>query len=224
MLLRGQLWATSDEALINQALMQGIKVIYLGDPISINPQYKEKFVVSSILVPDYQTMSLLVDGDYTGFANLYVSALSSNAATEMFSVIFACLYNGVHVIFYLPKEAQGLNYVQYLLQFIEINYGITTQTKTTQFAFDQKFSTKIAELLYLNSLINAQDFLINSESLDNLTLNKLVKELHPMVKDPTDLKQIIQWFSNYKDAIIEANRPLINGIQYAGDEGDYACC
>ena len=222
-MLKGQLWATSDINLVNQAIMQGFKVVYLGDPISIDPAYEEKFVKATSLVPDYETMSLQVDGNVDAFIQMYMSSLNSKPAMEMFSVILVCLYKGINIIFFMPPEAAGLNYVQYLLQYIEFNFGITTQTKTSNFMFNQEYTERIIELLYLNQLVTAQEFLINSKSLDDMTIRKLVVDLHPVVKDPTDLKQIITWMSNYKDELIKAGRPLINGIQYAGKVEDYGC-
>ena len=222
-MLRGQLWATSDFNLVEQSLRQGIKVIYLGDPISINPMYKDAFVIATSLTPDYQTMAMQVDGNEQAFAQMYIASLNSKAAVEMMSVIFACLYKGTSIMFYLPQEAAGLNFIQYLLQFIHNNYGIQTQTKTTQFSFDPAFTGRIIELLYINNLVSAQEFLLHSESLDQISLRKLVAELHPMVKDPSDINEIIKWFSNYKDQLIAANAPLVNGIQYAGEASDYAC-
>lgn len=222
MILNGQLWATSDINLVQQALMRGFKAIYLGDPISIDPTYKEHFVTATSLIPDYQAMSLQVDGNIDGFIQMYIASLNSKAALEMFSVIFACLYKGTSIIFYLPQESAGLNFIQYLLQFIQNNYGITTQTTSTQYAFDSRFSGRIAELLYINNLITCQEFLINSESLDDISLRKLVNELHPMVEDPTDINCIIKWFSNYKDELLK-NMNIVHGIQYAGEVSDYAC-
>lgn len=216
-MLKGQLWATSDINLVNQALTQGFKVIYLGDPVSIDPVYREKFVVSTSLVPDYQTMALQVDGNMEGFINMYIASLNSKAAVEMLSVILVCLYKGVNILFYLPPEAAGLNFVQYLLQYIEFNFGIKTQTRTTQFMYDTNFSGKIIELLYLNNLVSPQEFLINSTSLDALTIRKLVDELHPVVEDPRSLEHIMNWFKRYKDELLKCNMPLINGIQYAGE-------
>jgi hypothetical protein len=220
-MLKGQLWATSDINLVNQALMQGFKVIYLGDPVSIDPVYKEKFVVSTSLVPDYQTMALQVDGNIDGFIQMYMASLNSKAAMEMMSVILVCLFKGVGIIFYLPPEAAGLNFVQYLLQYIEFNFGIRTQTRSTQFMFDNRPEncTKIIELLYLNNLVTAQEFLLNANGLDDMSIRKLVDELHPVVNDPTNLQEIIGWFSRYKDELIKCNMPLINGIQYAGNYG-----
>lgn len=222
-MLKGQLWATSDMGLVDQVLMSGVKVIYLGDPVSINPYYRDKFVVATSLTPDYQTMALQVDGDEQGFAYMYASSLNSKAAMEMFSVILACLYKGTSIMFYLPPESAGLNFVQYLLQFIEYNFGIRTQTKSTQFSFNTNFAGKVIELLYLNNLVSAQEFLINSETLDENSLRKLVAELHPMVLDPRDINQIIEWFSKYKDALLSTDKPLVNGIQYAGKDSDYGC-
>ena len=223
-MLKGQLWATSDINLVNQAFIQGFKVIYLGDPVSVDPAYREKFVIATSLIPDYQAMALQVDGNEEGFIQMYIASLNSSAAMEMMSVIFACLYKGINIMFYLPPEAAGLKYEQYLLQYIEMNFGVTTQTKTSTFAFNPQYAGRIIELLYLNNLVTAQEYLINSTSLDDLSLRKLVIELRPMVADPTDIKQIISWFSNYKDELIKAGRPLINGIQYAGKESDYGCC
>lgn len=222
-MLKGQLWATSDINLVNQALIQGVKVIYLGDSISLPQEYKDKFVVATSFVPDYQTMSLMVDGNENGFIQMYISSLGSKAATEMMSAILACLYRGITVIFYLPPEASGLNYVGYLLEYIQMNYGITTQTKTTQYSFNPQFSGVVSELLYLNDLINSQEFLVNSTSLDDFTLKKLVKEYHPLVKNPKDINDIVKWFSDYKDALLQSDKPLINGIQYAGEDSDYGC-
>lgn len=221
-MLRGQLWATSDINMVNQALMQGFKVIFLGDPISIDPAYKDVFVIASSFVPDYQTMVLHVEGNEQGFAQMYISSLNSRAATEMMTVILAALYNGTGIMFYLPPEASGLNYIQYLLSFIKSNYGIETQTKSTQFSFDLNYSNRIIEILYLNNFVPAQEFLLVSTALDEFTLRKLVSELHPMVKNPKDIKQVIAWFDNYKNELIKANKPLVNGIQYAGEVSDYA--
>lgn len=223
-MLNGQLWATSDIKLVEQALIQGFRVIYLGDPVSLDPVYREKFAVATSLVPDYQAMALLVDGNLDGFIQMYMMSLNSKSAMEMMSVILACLYKGVNIIFYLPPEASGLNFVQYLLQYIELNFGITTQTKSTQFMFNPEFFGRIVELLYLNNFVTAQEYLMNSTSLDDMSLRKLVVELHPVVEDPANIKEIIAWFSRYKDELVKTGKPLINGIQYAGKESDYGCC
>ena len=222
MVLTGQLWATSDINFVQQAMMKGFRIIYLGDPISIDPIEKDKFVVATALTPDYQTMSLQVDGNQEGFINMYIASLNSKPALEMFSVIFACLYRGKNILFFLPPEASGLNYVQFLLQYIEMNYGVTTQTTSTQFAFNPAFSTRVSELMYLNNLISCQEFLINSDSLDDISLRKLIDEIHPVVENPSDINCIVKWFSNYKNELLK-NINLINGIQYAGEESDYAC-
>lgn len=223
-MLTGQLWATSDINFVNQALTNGFKVIYLGDHLSVPPEYKDKFIVATAFVPDYQALSLMVDGNENGFIQMYIASLGSKAATEMMSAILACMYRGMNVLFYLPPEASGLNYVGYLLEFIQMNYGITTQTKSTHYEFNPSFSGVVSELLYLNNLINAQEFLVNSSSLDDFTLKKLVNELHPFVENPKDINDIVKWFSDYKDALLKSDKPLINGIQYAGEVSDYGCC
>ena len=223
-MLKGQLWATNDTNLVNQAMMQGFKVIYLGDPISLDPVTKEKFVISTALTPDYQTMSLLVDGNVDGFVQMYMMSLNTQSAMEMFSAIFACLYRGSNVIFFVPPEASGLDFIIYLLQFIEYNFGITTQTATTQFSFNPEYTGRIIEFLYLSNLVSAQEYLINTTSVNEAAIRKLVMDLHPVVEDPTNFEQVLGWFKNYKNKLIESNRPLINGIQYAGEASDYKCC
>lgn len=224
-MLNGQLWATSDIKLVEQAAYQGFRVIYLGDPLSLDPAYREKFITAIALIPDYHALSLQIDGDMNGFINLYIASLNSPAAIEMLSLIFVCLYNGNNIIFYLPPEAAGLNYAQYLLEFIECNFGITPQTKNTNFRFNPAFSDRIIELLYLHNLVSAQEYLINASSLNNSSLRKLVSEMHPVVEDPTNISQIVAWFSRYKNELLKSNgRPLINGIQYAGKDSDYGCC
>ena len=222
-MLRGQLWASADINLAQQSLTQGFKVIYLGDHMSLDPNYKDIFVVATSLIPDYQTLACQIDGDEKAFVGMYLNSLNSKAALEMFSAIFACLYKGTNIMFYIPQEALGLNYIQYLLDYIRLNWGIQTQTKSTQFGFDVTFAGRIMELLYLNGLVTAPEFLVYSETLDEFTLRKLVDDLHPMVKDPKNIDDIIGWFSNYKDKLIAAKAPLINGVQYAGEVSDYGC-
>lgn len=222
-MLKGMLAATSDINLVNQALAQGIKVIYLGDPISIDPFYKDKFIVTSALIPDYPTLAMQVDGNDAGFVQMYTASLNSKAAIDMISIIFACLYKGINILFYIPQEALGLNYATYLLQFLQYNYGVCAQTKTSKFEFIPAFTNKVIQLLYLSDLVTAQEFLIHSDTLDDVVLRKLVSELHPMVEDPTSLECILGWFSNYKKELLTAGRPLVNGIQYADKVENYAC-
>lgn len=222
-MLKGILAATSDIIIVNQALKDGFKVIYLGDPISIDPMYKDIFVVSSSLTPDYMTLSLQVDGDENGFARMYMQSLNSPAAIEMISIIMACLYKGTNIMFYLPPEASGLNYVTYLLQFLQYNYGVTTQTKTTMFSFNPAFANKIIKLLYIGDLITSQEFLIKCTALDDIVLRKLVDEYRPIVENPSDIKCIIKWFNNYKNELLSADRALVNGVQYAGEVKNYGC-
>ena len=222
-MLKGQLWATSEIELVNQAMKQGFKVIYLGDPISVDPHYKDIFVIGSAFVPDYTALAMQVDGNENGFIQMYTASLNSKASIEMLKLIFACLYKGIGVIFYLPPEASGLNFIQYLLEFIFYNFGIQTQTKSTQFGFNMNYLGKIMELLYLDNLVTAQEFIIYSSVLNEMSLRKLVDELHPMVSNPKDIECIMKWFTNYKDELIKSNMPLINGVQYAGEVSDYGC-
>lgn len=223
MLLKGQLFATSDINMVNHALSQGVKIIYLGDPISVPDMYKSVFVTATSLFPDYNTMAMQIEGNEQGFVQMYTASLNSKAAMEMLSVIIACLYKGTNIILYVPQEASGLNFAQYLLRFIEYNFGIVTQTRSTKFAFNPEFSNKIIELLYLNNLVTPQEFLVNSEKLNEFTIRKLVAEIRPMVDDPRDIDCIVKWFANYKDQLIKANKPLVYGVQYAGKDSDYGC-
>ena len=214
-MLKGQLWATTDINLVNHGLTNGFKIVFLGDPISLDPLYKDVFVLASSLTPDYNTMALKVDGDERGFAQMYTASLNTKAAVEMLAVIFVCLYKGTNIMFYVPQEANGLDYIQYLLAFINKNYGIQTQTKSTQFGFDVNYLPRIIELMYLHNLITPQEFLVNMPSLDDLAIRKLVDDLHPMVNNPTDINEIVAWFSNYKDALTSTgNMNLINGVMY----------
>lgn len=224
MFLNGQLWATSDIVTVNQAMAQGFKIVYLGDTLLLEPGYKERFVSGVCLTPDYEALSLQVDGNINGFISLYAASLNSKAAIDMISVILACLRSGTNIMLFLPEESADLNFAQYLLSFIELNFGVTTQTKTSQFAFNPAFTSKVSTLIYLNDMMTAQEFLVNSDTLDEFTIKKLVVELHPMVKNPEDINCIMDWFRKYKDELIKAGRPLINGIQYAGKDSDYGCC
>ena len=223
-MLKGILMATSDINVVNQSLNQGFRVIYLGDPISIQPEYRDVFTLASSLIPDYTAMSLYIDGNEQGFLNVYLASLNSRPAVEMLSVIFACLHKGFNVLFYVPEDAKGLNYIQYLLEFIRINYGIQTLTQSTEYYFDNNFRDRMISLLYLGNFVTPQEFLITCGNVDDITIRKLIMDLQPVVSDPTNMEEIVVWLKNFKNELLNSDKPLINGIQLAMEGNDNKCC
>lgn len=210
-MINGRVFATKDQAYAMQCLNQGFKVIYVGDVQSITPQERDAYVVASYLVPDYAALSAHIDGNEQEFVRLYYLGLSSKPAMEMFAAIIACLYKGYNVVFYIPQSEETLDFIEYLLKFIEFNFGIMTQTRTTPFAFNQEFIDKDIELLYLTNLVTYQEFLQITHNLDDVTIDKLIQEVNPPEELRNDREKLVKWFSNLKDSLCGN---LVKGMMY----------
>ncbi len=211
-MINGKMIGTKDPYMVTQLLQSGCKVIYVGDPQSITPQERDAYVVASYLVPDYAALSAHIDGDERKFVQLYYAALSSKPAMEMFSAIIACLHSGFNVVFYVPQTEESLNFIGYLLKFIEYNFGIQTETKSTPFAFNPAFTDKCIELLYLNNLVTYQEFLQITNNLDDISIDKLILEANPPEDVRGSKETLIKWFSQLKDMLTGT---LIKGMSYS---------
>ena len=217
-MFRGILMASSDPMFINQAMANGCVVVYVGDTTTLSPMDRDRMAIATALFPDYKTLAAQIEGNMQEFYSRYIQILSEQPAIEFFAVMLAALYGGKNVVMFFPPEAGDLEFIQVLLEFIRMNFGITPQTKSTQYMYDIKFNTRNAELMYLNNLISPQDFVLIADKLDSTVLTKLVYDIKPYVANPNDINDYMIWFNHYKKAMMDEGKPLTAGIQYAGKE------
>lgn len=212
--VKGKLIATSD---INAAMAEastGAKILYLGD-IESKPNI-QGLITPTLLVPSYQSLSLLVDGRIKDYEMSYIRSLQSNDAVMSFASLLGLLYYGNKVIMLFPLENSDLNYSEILLTHIQKVYGITAQTKSSYFAYDTRFDPSNARLLYLNNIIPPVDYVMMTGVFNDLDVNKLKTDLAQEWRIPTNVsnKEFVEILAQKKKNLMtygKINEPLMVG-------------
>lgn len=212
-MIKNMIMGTKDPNVVNDALQQGFKVIFVGDSSAVPKEVLDKFVVASSFVPDYNALAMHVDGNERGFVQAYFASLASKAATEMFSAIIACLHNGYGIVIYMPEAEDGLDYIGYLFKFLEYNYGIQTATKSTAFMYNPKFNDRNITLLYLNNLVDYTEFLRYICNLDDTTIEKLKSEVPGIPQNiMNNTPELVKFFSALKDQLTMTRGMIYEGV------------
>lgn len=212
-MIKNMMIGTKDINVVNEALQNGFKVIFVGDSTVMPKEALERYVVASSFVPDYNALSMHIDGNERGFVQAYFAALASKAATEMFSAVIACLHNGYGICIYMPETEDSLDYIGYLFKFMEYNYGIQAATKTTPFMYNPKFNDRNITLLYLNNLVDYSEFLRHVCNLDDTTIEKLKSEVPGIPSNiMNNTAELVKYFSNLKDQLTMARGMIYEGV------------
>lgn len=174
-MLKGKMYATKDMNLVISLAGYGAKAIYMGDPGSAPNNIN--FIKPTMLVPDYKIMSLYIDGRIAEYANAYRKYINTPAAHEMFATIIGSMYFGTSVVLYFPPEVDELGYAEILLSHIQYMYGITAETLTTKFSYDMSKHQFNVRLMYMYNILNIVDFIMSTENLDDVVINKMKSEI-----------------------------------------------
>lgn len=212
--MTGTLIATSN---INEAINyynNGVKVLFLGDPLSNDPN--SGFMAAGPLVPDYNVLSLDINGDVNGFTQQYAIQLNQPSAIEFFAAIVGAVFRGFNICLYFPQDAIGLSYVDFLLKYIESVYGITSMTKTTQFMYNDSFNSKNLYMLYMNNIISSQEYIMYGDIMDEIILQKLINDLQliNIIEDPNSYESCLNWINNYRNQMQSAGQVLYIALNY----------
>lgn len=123
MLLRGNMYITSDKNIIYETLNMrpDVKVINLDEDNSLNID-KNTIIQGTILLPPVEAKIAEVDGNEQKYDMIYVNHLTSDKIADYMSSIMAFSYMGGSILFYLPDEYNNTKYK--LLGFLYNLYGI----------------------------------------------------------------------------------------------------
>lgn len=208
-LIKGVLIGTAEMDIVMQQLNLGSKVIYMGDAMS-SPSNIE-FIKAPLLVPDYNCLKYFVDGSKRDYEIQYNRMLSSPLAAESFASILSVLAKGINVVMYFPQENAEFNYSTLILKFIQNTFGITAKTKTTMPVYDLNFDQPNARLLFQYNFISAKDYVMMSEELLDVDINKIKIELSDEWKIPPTLnnEDYVKELTRVKDEILNGGKPLL---------------
>ena len=218
-MLNGILIATKDMNEVVSLVGYGAKAIYMGDPMSAPTNVN--FIKPAILIPDYNMMSLYIDGRMKDFQNAYLRVLNSPKAHEAFATIIGALFLGNNVVMYFPPEVDDIGYSEILLRNLEDVYGVRAQTKSTRFFYDESKHQFNLRLLFLYNIINAETYVMNAEVLDDLIIDKIRKEIPPTWEMPMDVAnaQFVKILEQKKEQVLQYGKVLPNMVTKIKREG-----
>lgn len=214
--LKGMLFATSSIEEVQQHVMNGSKVLFIGDPTA-EQDFIQRFnmIVAMPLVPDYNIMSKDIEGEFGAFDIEYDNMLSEEPAAQFFAAIITAMFKGFNVVLYFPKCCLGLRYVNNLLFYIQSQFGIIAQTKTTKYMYIESFDGFNVALMYANNTINGYEFLLYfSGQMDIYLAKKLIYELKPFAKNPNDINSYLETLTEYRNFILSTGVIKPMPIQY----------
>lgn len=201
----GTIYVTNDINIVQSNINTSKVLMVTNEPILEGHPNR---VSATILLPPAQAIIADADDDMQTFQTLYYQYLISDEVTEFFSLIFYILHIGVNVLIYIPKEdMKSLDYVGFLLGFFNNNYGLQIGNEQISFAFNPQFEGMIADMLYLNDLIDSKDVLMNFSvlTISNGSIMKLYEDIRPYTQIQS-IDQIRAYFNAYQMQIIQKNR------------------
>lgn len=171
----GKLCATKNLNMAVNMAGYGSKVIYGGDPEHLSKN--NNFVRAGMIIPDFKIMSLYIEGDMQGYIDAYKRYLNTPEANELFATLIGSLFYGNNVVIYFPPEVEDLGYPEILLRHLAEKFGIMAETKSSQFMYDQNFHQSNLRLMYLYNVIDVVNYIMETEFLDDMVINKIKSEL-----------------------------------------------
>ena len=213
----GALLYTND---INQVRMASVnpntKILFISDPEGHQDIIRQfRMITASAWVPDYNVMEADLNGDPNEFACKYLDYLNRQEAQVMFATILLALYQKKDLIMFIPPEAWEFKYPNFLIQYIYNNYGILAGN--TNSTFDQRFSDKIASILYSYSFIPVQDFILNTASMDENDLYKVMRDLNISTELLScGTKPVLNFIEEYKQSMLKEQKILFKPMIVGG--------
>lgn len=173
-LINGSVTVVYDLNMATNALQNGCKVIYLGDPTGCTEPIMRNFIMGTIFLPRVEFMQELVSGQNDTFTQHYTNQLYSDPNVfEFLKTIILALHQGMNIIIYIPQESLGFGFHQLLFNTIYNMCGIHPQmNQNDSFFIDPSFTQMIAEILYCSNFLSLEQF-IGALPLDVFTNQQL---------------------------------------------------
>ena len=157
-MLKGTIYVTYDINLCLSNLNTCKTIVIADEPDNYNVPGK---IGGSLLLPPYDALVAVIDGDEQKFRYEYINYLSTNVTVNKFiNIILQALIVGTNIIILLDKEGPKFDMV--LKEFFAVVFGIYIGDGSNQFQFDINFFPGILNRLYMDDDIDCKNFLLLS--------------------------------------------------------------
>lgn len=161
-------------------------------------------VGGSILMPPYEAMMQLIDGNMQEFQRLYDQYLYSPVPDKMIILLIQALRQGINLILYLDKDAEK-TFASTLVQHFFYAYGITIGTPLNPFMYDSQYEEVILSKMYLYGNISVEQFFVMYPETgyiqDPIVINKLIADVQPNMIPSSSLEEYVLYFNEMKNRI-----------------------
>lgn len=206
MLLKGTIYITNDINLCLSNLNMCKTIIIADEPDNYRiPQA----VGGSLLLPPYEAMSALVDGEENIFKSIYMDYLNNNLSVYKFiNIILQALIAGTNIIFLIDSE--GINFEIVLREYFMASFGIIIGDSGHVFSCDITYTPVILNRLYISDDISKETYLTlypYEADIDPFFVNKLSLEFNMKFKD---IVTAHNYFKRYSKVL--KNGGIIRGV------------
>jgi len=160
MLNKNCLFISNDFNDVRGAIANGITVVALVD--NADDYRFLNCVIMGVLLPPYESLSAEIDGNKPLAAQIYYQFLFSKL--DIFANLLAAIYRGKRLLLFVPEdESMNFGFVNVLISFFAQTFGITPGIPGTSECIVNDgdiFSANIADTMFVNGLINIQEYCI----------------------------------------------------------------
>lgn len=155
MLLKGTIYITNDINLCLTNMAMCKTIIIADEPENYRmPQA----IGGSLLLPPYQALELLVDGNERDFEFEYDQYLNNDISVYKFiNIILQALIVGTNIIFLV--ESNDIDFMKVLRRYFAVSFGIILGDHMNPFSFDINYTTIILNRLYSCDDISKETYL-----------------------------------------------------------------
>lgn len=155
MLLKGTIYITNDINLCLANMAMCKTIIIADEPENYRmPQA----IGGSLLLPPYQALELLVDGNERDFEFEYDQYLNNDISVYKFiNIILQALIVGTNIIFLV--ESNDIDFMKVLRRYFAVSFGIILGDSMNPFSFDINYTTSILNRLYSCDDISKETYL-----------------------------------------------------------------
>ena len=197
----GTIYLTSSKEQAEAALLcRSAKVVVLDEN---NPFGNlNDVIMGTILLPPYEAMSAIVDGEDKIAIDIYMDYLNGSTQDMFICVLIAALYKGVNILLYVPEDESF--FVYGLLVRFTI-YGIQVGKDDVPFGLMEGafFDCLRLSSMYVHDIMTSDDFLKsypNGCLLLDFTIPKLIEYYNPHLNEYT-AESYAKYFNEFKERV-----------------------
>lgn len=172
-------------------------------------------VVATVLLPPYESMMFLSDGDYNTFKDVYMGYLTQSAEVNMFLAIImrSVLIEGNNIVIFVPRDEMELGFFQVFAEYLTVAYGVVIGTDTSPFMYNPQYDGSNCEIMYMNNFMSYHELLVNFPQYVTFSpqvVSKLVTDMGGLIplKDAS-IEEYSLWLYDYKERIKQNNNMFL---------------